>query len=97
MSICPDLEAGDLLLLHMPIIHRTQARISAAAPPAPPRPALHSACPASLICMAVSSMAQDNETARIALSYRVCLPASRLDRRAAFPMNWHQFRTEEAW
>jgi hypothetical protein len=47
--VCPELEAGDLLLLHMPIIHRTQ----------------------------------DNETPRIALSYRVCLPASRLERCAA--------------
>ena len=44
VSISPNLEAGDLLLLHMPIIHRTQAIIRAAPrraalpsiPPVPP-------------------------------------------------------------
>jgi hypothetical protein len=44
VSISPHLEAGDLLLLHMPIIHRTQAIIRAAPrraalpsiPPVPP-------------------------------------------------------------
>ena len=97
VSISPNLEAGDLLLLHMPIIHRTQAR-STTPRPAPPRPApFRPIPPRPVLDMHGCLRAQDNETARIALSYRVCLPASRLDRRAAFPMNWHQFRTEEAW
>ena len=93
VSICPNLEAGDLLLLHMPIIHKTQAKLPLPRP-APPHPTP----PARpVLDMHDYLRAQDNHTARIALSYRVCLPSSRLDRRAAFPMNWHQFRTEEAW
>lgn len=61
-AVCPALKAGDLLLLHMPIIHRTQ----------------------------------DNETPRIALSYRVCYPAGPMERRNAFPICWHHFKSEEA-
>ena len=104
VSISPNLEAGDLLLLHMPIIHRTQARSPPPRPASPCAPSHpdpfrlaspHSARP--VLDMHDYLRAQDNHTARIALSYRVCLPSSRLDRRAAFPMNWHQFRTEEAW
>ena len=37
VSICPNLEAGDLLLLHMPIIHKTQAKLTLP----PPRPHPH--------------------------------------------------------